>query len=105
MSLLPASVTFVLRVLTGTLPNQTDLLRGEPALVIANTTGMGDVYNLNGLSYLPGQRLSRCTCDGEDVRQSPFFRVCPAHAVQHPGPHNPDGSYKGRSAPEIDVVR
>ncbi|KAH6915106.1 glucosidase [Coprinopsis sp. MPI-PUGE-AT-0042] len=39
------------------------------------------------LSYLPGQKLSRCTCDGED----------------HPGPKHPDGSYVGRSAPEIDV--
>ncbi len=39
------------------------------------------------LSYLPGQRLSRCTCDGES----------------HPGPKHSDGTYVGRSAPEMDV--
>ena len=40
------------------------------------------------LSYLPGQRLSACTCPGEP----------------HPGPQNRDGTYVGRSAPEIDVL-
>lgn len=39
------------------------------------------------LSWLPGQKLSRCTCPGES----------------HPGPIHNDGSYVGRSAPEIDV--
>lgn len=39
------------------------------------------------LSYLPGQRLSRCTCPGES----------------HPGPVHEDGEYVGRSGPEIDV--
>ncbi len=39
------------------------------------------------MSYLTGQRLSRCTCDGES----------------HPGPKHSDGTYVGRSAPEIDV--
>jgi hypothetical protein len=39
------------------------------------------------LSYLPGQRLSSCTCPGEE----------------HPGPQNRDGTYVGRAAPEIDV--
>lgn len=36
---------------------------------------------------LPGQRLSACTCPGES----------------HPGPVHQDGSYVGRSAPEIDL--
>jgi beta-glucan synthesis-associated protein KRE6 len=36
---------------------------------------------------LPGQRLSRCTCPGES----------------HPGPVHSDGTYVGRSAPEIDI--
>ncbi|GAA6064087.1 hypothetical protein JCM10212_003445 [Sporobolomyces blumeae] len=36
------------------------------------------------LSYLPGQRLSACTCSGED----------------HPGPHHS----VGRGAPEIDII-
>ncbi|KAK7058138.1 GH16 domain-containing protein [Favolaschia claudopus] len=63
----------------GTLPNQT-LLNGPPA---ALNTGPD-----NGvLSVLPGQKLSRCTCHGES----------------HPGPTRSDGSYVGRSAPEIDI--
>ncbi|KIK69476.1 glycoside hydrolase family 16 protein [Collybiopsis luxurians FD-317 M1] len=39
------------------------------------------------ISGLPGQRLSRCTCEGEE----------------HPGPRHGDGSFVGRSAPEIDL--
>lgn len=65
----------------GTLANQT--LNGLP---LAATTG-GDPANGDVLSYLPGQRLSRCTCPGES----------------HPGPIHSDGTYVGRSAPEIDV--
>lgn len=38
-------------------------------------------------SMLPGQRLSACTCPGES----------------HPGPVQQDGSFVGRSAPEIDL--
>ena len=38
-------------------------------------------------SMLPGQRLSACTCPGES----------------HPGPQAADGSFVGRSAPEIDL--
>ncbi|KAG8864942.1 hypothetical protein FRB96_003529 [Tulasnella sp. 330] len=60
----------------GTLPNQTDST-GQPALAQSSGKGSGT------LSYLPGQRLSACTCSGED----------------HPGPTNS----KGRGAPEIDV--
>ncbi|KAF8648187.1 hypothetical protein AX16_006326, partial [Volvariella volvacea WC 439] len=48
----------------------------------------GDWRNHNKLSYLPGQRLSACTCPGEP----------------HPGPMRPDGSYVGRAAPEIDII-
>ncbi|KAF9443326.1 glycoside hydrolase family 16 protein [Macrolepiota fuliginosa MF-IS2] len=65
----------------GTAPNQT--IGGLP---VAATINGDHLYN-DALSYLPGQRLSRCTCDGDD----------------HPGPKHPDGSYVGRSAPEIDV--
>jgi len=39
------------------------------------------------LSFLPGQRLSRCTCADES----------------HPGPKHSDGTFVGRSAPEIDI--
>ncbi|KAF5363185.1 hypothetical protein D9758_008336 [Tetrapyrgos nigripes] len=67
----------------GTLPNQT--LNGLPLAATQN----GDEANGGVLSYLPGQRLSRCTCKGES----------------HPGPiHKADGTYVGRSAPEIDVI-
>lgn len=47
----------------------------------------GDVKENYALSYLPGQKLSRCTCPGES----------------HPGPIHSDGSYVGRAAPEIDI--
>ncbi|KAJ7221685.1 beta-glucan synthesis-associated [Mycena pura] len=64
----------------GTMPNQT--LNDGPPAALDSGSGGGE------LSFLPGQRLSRCTCPGES----------------HPGPiHSEDGSYVGRSAPEIDV--
>ncbi len=50
------------------------------------TTSGSDSYD-GELSYLPGQRLSRCTCSGES----------------HPGPIHDDGTYVGRAAPEIDM--
>ncbi len=65
----------------GTLANQT--LNSLP--VAATNTGSKD-YNYE-LSYLPGQKLSRCTCPGES----------------HPGPVHSDGTYVGRAAPEIDI--
>lgn len=65
----------------GTLANQT--LNGEPALVAASGGGPN-----NELSFLPGQRLSRCTCPDDPT---------------HPGPKHADGTWVGRSAPEIDV--
>ncbi|KAK0217955.1 beta-glucan synthesis-associated [Armillaria fumosa] len=65
----------------GTAPNQT--LDGLPKSSL--TTGY--IETNYELSYLPGQRLSRCTCDGES----------------HPGPKHADGTYVGRSAPEIDM--
>ena len=65
----------------GTLPNQT--LNGLPAAATVN----GDPSRDGVLSYLPGQRLSRCTCEGES----------------HPGPKHSDGTFVGRAAPEIDI--
>ena len=65
----------------GTVPNQT--LNGLPEAAANTGQGAWDGH----LSYLPGQRLSRCTCDGES----------------HPGPKHSDGTFVGRSAPEIDV--
>lgn len=62
----------------GTLANQT--LNGQPEAALTSKDG-------GPLSYLPGQRLSACTCPGED----------------HPGPKKSDGSFVGRAAPEIDV--
>jgi len=66
----------------GTLPNQT--LNGQPDV----STYSGDPNYNGSLSYLPGQRLSRCTCQNDQT---------------HPGPKNDDGTWKGRSAPEIDL--
>ncbi|KAJ7293423.1 glycoside hydrolase family 16 protein [Mycena rebaudengoi] len=65
----------------GTTPNQT--VKGLPLAATVN----GDKNNPAALSFLPGQKLSRCTCLGES----------------HPGPIHSDGSYVGRAAPEIDV--
>ncbi|KAF7300816.1 GH16 domain-containing protein [Mycena kentingensis (nom. inval.)] len=65
----------------GTLPNQTTPDGSGPAAAL-NTGPDG-----GSLSYQPGQRLSRCTCPGES----------------HPGPVHDDGTFVGRSAPEIDV--
>lgn len=65
----------------GTVKNQT--LNGKPIAA----TEKGDKSHDGVLSYLPGQRLSRCTCPGE----------------VHPGPTHADGTFVGRSAPEIDV--
>ena len=65
----------------GTVANQT--INGSPAAATEN----GDPSQNGVLSFLPGQRLSRCTCKGES----------------HPGPMHSDGTYVGRSAPEIDV--
>jgi hypothetical protein len=65
----------------GAAPNQT--IGGLPIAATVN----GDKGNGGRLSFLPGQRLSRCTCPGES----------------HPGPVHADGTYVGRSAPEIDI--
>lgn len=65
----------------GTLPNQT--LSGLPEAALDTGGSDSDGH----LSYLPGQRLSRCTCGGES----------------HPGPMHSDGTFVGRAAPEIDI--
>ncbi|KAI0744939.1 glycoside hydrolase family 16 protein [Earliella scabrosa] len=65
----------------GTAPNQTFM--GLPV----ESTMDNDEHHGGALSYLPGQRLSRCTCLGES----------------HPGPVHENGEYVGRSAPEIDM--
>ena len=73
----------------GTMPNQTYLASQGGGPVAAETTGVFvDQYG-PGLSYLPGQRLSRCTC---------------RDSTEHPGPRHSDGSFVGRSAPEIDII-
>jgi len=66
----------------GTFPNQTYQNGSGPAAALHTDAGRAK-YNFE-LSWLPGQRVSACTCSGED----------------HPGPSNS----KGRGAPEIDVL-
>ena len=61
----------------GTFPNQT-YSNNTPSADL--TGGIGG----SALSFLPGQRLSSCTCEGSD----------------HPGP----STSVGRAAPEIDIV-
>ncbi|KAJ2922226.1 hypothetical protein H1R20_g14871, partial [Candolleomyces eurysporus] len=68
----------------GTLPNQTYPGTQTPLAALQN----GDPSHGNVLSYLPGQRLSACTCPGQS----------------HPGPVRSDGTYVGRAAPEIDIL-
>ena len=63
----------------GTLQNQT--MGDYPEL--AYTSGIEG----KALSFMPGQRLSRCTCSNEI----------------HPGPMHDDGTFVGRSSAEIDV--
>lgn len=65
----------------GTMPNQT-LSDGTPTAVAT-----GNTWD-EPLSYLTGQRLSACTCPDDDT---------------HPGPKKSDGTWTGRSAPEIDL--
>ncbi|KAG6832271.1 hypothetical protein H0H92_003504 [Tricholoma furcatifolium] len=65
----------------GTVSNQT--VDGLPQAATVD----GDPKANGALSFLPGQRLSRCTCPGES----------------HPGPVHSDGTFVGRSSPEIDV--
>lgn len=62
---------------SGTFPNQTTA-SGEPAAAL--TGGNGG----SAISFLPGQRLSACTCGGSD----------------HPGPT----TSTGRGVPEIDII-
>ena len=66
----------------GTLANQT--LNGQPDV---QGLQLGDQGNDYDLSFLPGQRLSSCTCPGE----------------LHPGPVYSDGTFGARMAPEIDI--
>lgn len=84
----------------GTLPNQT--YPGEKKPLAATENGdptengvlVGRIFRYllqfskrDVQSFLQGQRLSACTCPGES----------------HPGPVRQDGTYVGRSAPEIDI--
>ena len=67
---------------SGTLPNQT--FGNLPAAAFNGN----DKYHDGKLSFLSGQRLSRCTCPNDP---------------NHPGPQRSDGTFYGRSAPELDV--
>ncbi|CAL1711204.1 unnamed protein product [Somion occarium] len=66
----------------GTFPNQTFKDKTGPEAALHSDDSRSK-YNFE-LSWLPGQRLSSCTCPGEE----------------HPGP----SVSKGRGAPEIDIL-
>lgn len=70
----------------GTLANQT--LNGQPEAALTGGQTSPDGGPNQPLSFLPGQRLSACTCG-----QNP----------DHPGPSDGDGGWVGRNVPEIDV--
>lgn len=71
----------------GTLANQTDPATQDPDQPYLGDCQFNQKHNSKSLSFLPGQRLSACTCPGED----------------HPGPQFANGSFGGRMAPEIDL--
>jgi beta-glucanase (GH16 family) len=73
----------------GALANQTDPdgLGPVEALQSGGETTFNDKYHTTSVSWQPGQRLSSCTCPGED----------------HPGPKDKNGNYVGRAAPELDL--
>lgn len=77
----------------GTVQNQTLFNQKYPDGFPPDTlNGGATMFNqkhyTRSLSFLPGQKLSACTCKGED----------------HPGPWlEKEGRYRGRAAPEIDV--
>lgn len=68
----------------GTLPNQTNVAKNGPAAALHTDNGRS-VYNFE-LSWLPGQRVSACTCSSS--------------ANEHPGPT----VSRGRGVPEIDAL-
>lgn len=72
----------------GTLPNQTyPAYEGGGPLDALSSGHYVDDYG-PALSFQQGQRLSSCTCPESD---------------DHPGPRMPDGTWKPRAAPEIDL--
>jgi beta-glucan synthesis-associated protein KRE6 len=64
-----------------------EILKPITCSYVHSSTATEIVSNPSLQSYLPGQRLSACTCPGE----------------VHPGPKRSDGSFVGRAAPEVDV--
>lgn len=81
MSAVPGSL-----VLIGCLQTTLDGLGPAAAFNVPAPYGRVD-YNYD-LSWLPGQRLSACTCKDED----------------HPGPTVDKSRFRGRGAPEIDIL-
>lgn len=69
----------------GTFPNQTNQDHSGPAAALHTDQGRAK-YNFE-LSWLSGQRLSQCTCPGEE----------------HPGPVR-NNKFVGRGVPEIDIL-
>lgn len=74
----------------GTLQNQTDANGNPKSSQEGGDTMFNRKHHTKALSFLTGQRLSACTCP-EDYPEL------------HPGPKLPDGSLRGRAAPEIDI--
>ncbi|CAD6920042.1 unnamed protein product [Tilletia controversa] len=73
----------------GTMPHQTYGPNGTGGPWAAEQTGAHPEWQGPALSYLPGQKLSRCTCPT---------------STDHPGPRHKDGSWMGRGASELDLL-
>lgn len=71
----------------GTLQNQTTVDNQPASAATGGNVQFNQKHNSKANSFAPGQKLSACTCPDDS----------------HPGPKMPDGSWKGRGAPEIDV--
>ncbi|KAF8754670.1 Glycoside hydrolase family 16 protein [Rhizoctonia solani] len=83
----------------GTLPNQT-----RPDGTPINATINGDKYNGDVLSYLPGQRLSACTCEGgclvPSLHSPPIlFISCPPFPLSSHSKPTTDPTHPGESHP------
>ncbi|KAH7097757.1 concanavalin A-like lectin/glucanase [Auriculariales sp. MPI-PUGE-AT-0066] len=74
----------------GVMPNQTDATHTSPEAAVTQLPSPWARADFNNeLSWLPGQRLSACTCKDQD----------------HPGPWiDSENRYRGRSTPELDII-
>lgn len=94
----------------GTFPNQTNQAKTAPGAALHTDQGR-EKYNFE-LSWLPGQRLSACTCPSSDhpgpITSNPSLSITPPNIQSDPSGSGVGsgfvGGFGGRGAPEIDVL-